>query len=115
MTAAHVVVTLLAVAAVGGIAVADLVPAAFVRANARQVGVPETWLTPLGLVKGAGAAGLLLGLLGVPVVGVLAGLGLTAFFVGAVATHLRAGDHHLAFPAGYLALVATSLALGLAG
>jgi DoxX-like family len=66
------------------------------------------------LLKAAGAAGLLLGLAGVPLVGPAAALGLTLFFVGAVVTHLRAGDHALAFPVLYLALAVASLVLGLA-
>lgn len=55
MSALAVAVTLVTVVAVGGIAVADLVRAPFVLANSRGVGVPASWLTPLGLVKGAGA------------------------------------------------------------
>lgn len=111
MTVAWVVVTLATVAAVGFVAVADLLRAPFVLANSRAVAVPATWLTPLGLAKGAGALGLLAGLAGARPIGVAAGVGLTAFFVGAVATHLRAGDHHLAFPVAYLTLAATSTTL----
>ncbi|WP_017571390.1 DoxX family protein [Nocardiopsis halotolerans] len=113
MTVAHVVVTVFAVLANGGMAVADLLRARFVLANSAAVGVPESWLTALGLLKGAGALGLLLGLLGVPLVGALAALGLTLFFVGAVVTHLRARDYALAFPLGYLFLAVGSLVLDL--
>jgi hypothetical protein len=111
VTVAWIVVTLATVAAVGVVAVADLLRAPFVLANSRAVAVPETWLTPLGLVKGAGAVGLLAGLAGARPIGVTAGIGLTSFFVGAVAIHLRAGDHHLTFPLAYLALTATSTTL----
>ncbi|NKY97011.1 DoxX family protein [Nocardiopsis alborubida] len=111
MNAVYVLVTVLAVLANGGMAVADLLRARFVLANSAAVGVPESWLTALGLLKGAGALGLLLGLLGVPVIGAAAALGLTLFFVGAVATHLRARNYALAYPLVYLALALGSLVL----
>lgn len=95
--------------AVGYVAVADLVRAPFVLANSRAVGVPEAWLTALGLTKAAGALGLVVGLAGVPAVGALAAAALTLFFVGAVATHVRANDRALQFPLAYLALSAGSL------
>ncbi|WP_435111114.1 DoxX family protein [Nocardiopsis synnemataformans] len=111
MNAVYVLVTVLAILANGGMAVADLLRARFVLANSAAVGVPESWLTALGLLKGAGALGLLLGLLGVPVVGAAAALGLTLFFVGAVVTHLRARNYALAYPLVYLALALGSLVL----
>ncbi|MFD0199983.1 MULTISPECIES: DoxX family protein [Saccharothrix] len=115
MSTAHVVVTVLAILANAGIAVADLLKAEFVLANSAEVHVPPAWLPVLGLLKGAGAVGLLLGLLGVPVVGVAAAIGLVAFFVGAVVAHVRAGVwHNIAFPGAFLALAAASLVLGLA-
>lgn len=115
MPTAHVVVTVLAILANAGIAVADLLKAKFVLANSAEVDVPPSWLPVLGVLKGAGAAGLLLGLVGVPVVGVAAAVGLTAFFVGAVVAHVRAGVwHNIAFPGAFLALAAASLVLGLA-
>ena len=114
MAFAHTVVTLLAAGALTFIAVADFVRARFVLANSAAVHVPESWLTPLGPLKLAGAVGLVLGLLGVPVVGDLAAVGLIAFFVGAIATHLRVGNHALAFPLAYLALAGASFGLGLA-
>lgn len=116
MLAAHVGITLAAVVANGAIAVADVLGARFVLANSAAVGVPRSWLTPLGLLKGAGAAGLLLGLLGVPLIGTAAAVGLVLFFVGAVGAHLRAGDRaaSLAFPLGYLVLALAVLVLGVA-
>lgn len=111
MNTAYVLVTVLAILANGGMAVADLLRARFVLANSAAVGVPESWLTVLGLLKGAGALGLLLGLLGVPVIGAAAALGLTLFFVGAVVTHLRARNYALAYPLAYLALALGSLVL----
>ena len=116
MVAVHVAVTILAIVANAGITVADLARARFVLANSASVGVPESWLTPLALLKGAGAAGLLLGLLGVPWIGTAAAAGLVLFFVGAVVAHVRAAMvwPSVAFPALYLLLAAGSLVLGLA-
>ncbi len=114
MDTAYVVVTVLAIVATGAIAAADFARAEFVLANAASVGVPESWLTPLGLLKAAGATGLALGLVGLSLVGTTAALGLTLFFVGAIVTHLRAHNLDLLFPAAYLALAASSLALSLA-
>jgi hypothetical protein len=114
VTTAHVLITVVAIAANAAIAVADLARAGFVLANSASVGVPRSWLTPLGLLKLAGAAGLLLGLAGFPLVGTAAAAGLTLFFVGAVLTHLRARNYALAFPGAYLLLAASSLVLGLA-
>lgn len=111
MFVAYVLVTIVAIAANAFIATADLVRAEFVLANSAAVGVPESWLTPLGLLKAAGAAGLLLGLLGLPLTGGAAAVGLTLFFVGAVITHLWGRNYALAFPAGFLLLAASALAL----
>jgi hypothetical protein len=114
MSNAHLVVTLVTIAATASMAIANLMHARFVLANAASVGVPESWITNLGLLKAAGAAGLLLGLLGVPLVGPAAGLGLSLFFVGAIITHLRARNYQLVFPGGYLLLSASSLVLSVA-
>jgi hypothetical protein len=57
-----------------------------------KAGVPESWLTTLGVLKVSGAAGLLLGLLGVPYIGAAAALGLVLFFIGAIVVHVRARD-----------------------
>lgn len=106
-------VTVVAVAANLAMAVADLRRADFVLANSAGVGVPESWLVPLGLLKGAGAVGLLVGLLGAAPVGVAAAAGLTLFFVGAIVTHLRARNYALAFPVGFLLLAVGSLTFAL--
>jgi DoxX-like family len=95
-----------------GIAIADFVPAEFVLANSAEVGVPRPWLPALGAAKLAGAVGLLIGLLGLRALGIAAATGLVLFFVGAVATHLRAKVlYNIAFPGAYLLLSTASLAL----
>lgn len=112
MVITHIGVTVVAILANAFAAAADFARARFVLDNSASVGVPLSWLTPLGLLKAAGAAGLLVGLLGVPVIGAAAASGLVLFFVGALVTHLRAGDRSasLAFPASFLLLAAAALA-----
>lgn len=115
MYAAYVSVTVLAILLNGGMAIADYAQASFVLANSSSVGVPRSWLPTLATLKAAGAVGLLLGLLGVPLIGPAAALGLVLFFVGAIVTHARA--HALTtswFPGTFLAVAAASLVLGLA-
>jgi hypothetical protein len=112
MHTAYIVITLITAIATGGIAVADLIPAGFVLANSAEVGVPRSWLVPLAAAKLAGAIGLLVGLLGLRALGIAAAAGLVLFFIGAVATHIRAHVvYNIAFPGTYLCLSIASLAL----
>ncbi|WP_299531473.1 DoxX family protein [uncultured Streptomyces sp.] len=62
----------------------------------------------LGVVQVAGAAGLVVGL-GWGALGVAAAAGLTLYFAGAVAAHLRAGDYRGAPPAAVLTAAAVAL------
>jgi predicted ATPase len=112
MHAAYIVITLITAAATAGIAVADLIPARFVLANSAEVGVPRSWIPPLAAAKLAGAAGLVVGLVALPALGIAAAVGLVLFFVGAVITHLRARViYNIAFPGAYLCLSAATLVL----
>ncbi|MEU4175062.1 DoxX family protein [Streptomyces sp. NPDC026589] len=87
------------------IAVADLARAPFVLANSAEVRLPPTAVPYLATLKLAGAVGLLIGLFGVPWLGLAAGVGLIAFFVGAVLAHVRARVfHNIAFPGAFLLL-----------
>jgi hypothetical protein len=75
METAYIVVTLTTAIITAGIAVADLIPAGFVLANSAEVGVPRSWLPAPGAVKLAGAVGLIVGLLGLPALGIAAAAG----------------------------------------
>jgi hypothetical protein len=87
MFTAYVVVTLLAIAADVFSGVAALVHFKPIIPGMLKAGVPESWLTfPIGTLKTAGAFGLLLGLIGVPLIGTTAAIGLVLFFVCAVYT-----------------------------
>ncbi|MFG2315955.1 DoxX family protein [Streptomyces tendae] len=115
MFTAYVAVCVAAIVADASIAVADLLRARFVLANSAEVGVPASWLPWLAALKAAGAAGLLVGLLGAGALGTAAAAGLVLFFVGAVAAHVRARVfHNIAFPVGYLALNTAALVVGVA-
>jgi hypothetical protein len=113
---AYVLVTALAVAANAFSGIAALVHFKPILPGMARAGVPESWLTfPIGTLKTAGAAGLLLGLLAVPLVGTAAAVGLIAFFVCAVYTHIRASDYSqqfgLAIGFGLLAVAVLTLHL----
>jgi hypothetical protein len=91
-----------------GIGLADLVKARFVLATSAAVDVPPGWLPLLGTLKLAGAAGLLLGLLGVRPIGLAAATGLVLFFTGAIVAHVRARK----FATGVAPLAFLGLAVG---
>ena len=114
MFTAYVVVTLMAVAASAFVAIANFMRLEFVLTTAAKVSVPESWITTLGLLNAAAALGLLLGLVGVPLIGTAAALGLVLYFVGAIITHLRARDHSIGPAAAFLLLAVAALVLGLA-
>ncbi|MEW2356796.1 DoxX family protein [Spirillospora sp. NPDC029432] len=115
MYAAYVTVAIATIIANTAITIADLARARFVLANSAEVGLPPAWLPYLAALKGAGAAGLLIGLVALPALAVAAATGLVLFFTGAVIAHVRARVfHNIAFPGGYLALAAASLALAVA-
>ncbi|MFG1925127.1 DoxX family protein [Cryptosporangium sp. NPDC048952] len=89
---------------------AKIAKAQFVLQNASEVGVPRRWIPSLAFLEGAGTAGVILGLLGLPWLGVAAAAGLVLFFVGAVTAHVRAGVlHNIAFPATFLLLAIVAL------
>jgi hypothetical protein len=113
MLTAYDVVTILAAAMTGYSAYGALTRAPWVCENLIKYGVPKSWLVPLGIVKAAGAVGLLAGLM-VPTIGVAAALGLVAYFTAAVATVVRARYFsHIAYPVVFLLPPAASFALWL--
>jgi hypothetical protein len=113
---AYVIVVLLAVSTNGFSGVAALLHFKPILPGMTQAAVPESWLTfPIGTLKTAGAAGLLIGLFGVPFIGTAAAIGLILFFVCALYTHIRAHDYSLQFGLanGFLLLNVATLVLGL--
>ena len=115
MFVAYVVVTIVTIIANAAVAIADLSRAQFVLANSAEVGVPPSWLPLLAALKAAGAAGLLIGLLGFRYLGIAAAIGLVLFFTGALTVHVRAlVFYNLAFPGTFWLLAAASLVLAIA-
>lgn len=113
---AYVVVSVLTALANGFSATIDLVPS--IRPKRlliamAEVGVPESWLPILGILKAAGALGLLVGIV-VPPIGTAAAVGLIVFFVGAIIAHLRVRDYSFGPQYVFLLLAVATLVLGLA-
>lgn len=73
-----------------------------------SLGLPESLLLFLVAAQVSGAAGLVVGIWWGPL-GIAAAVGLTLYFAGAVASHLRVGDHKGAPPAIVLTLIAIAL------
>jgi hypothetical protein len=109
---AYIAVTILAAAANLFSAGADFVRYEQVAVNMARAGVPESWMTTLGILKAAGALGLLAGI-AVPPIGIAAAAGLILFFVGAIITHLRGRFYAFTLPAGFLTLAVAALVLRL--
>ena len=109
---AYIPVTVVTIVANGIISIADLARAKFVLANMARVGVPVSWLPFLAALQLAGAAGLLLGLVGVPLIGTVAAMGLVLKFVGAIVTHIRSRAYgSIVFPGAFLVLAIASFVL----
>ena len=113
MFSAYVVVTLMAIAASTFVAIANFMRLKFVLITADKVGVPRSWMTVLGSLNAAAALGLLVGLIGAPLIGTAAAVGLVLYFVGAIVTHLRARDYSIGPAAAFLVLAVAALVLGL--
>jgi hypothetical protein len=110
--AAYVAVTICTIFVNAFAAAADFSRARFVLATMREVRVPEPWLPLLGVLKAAAVVGLLIGLVWLPPMGIAAAIGLVLFFIGAIATHVRARVlYNVAFPGFFLALAIATLVL----
>jgi DoxX-like family len=114
MSTAYIVVTLVGAAMAAFSAGSVFFHAKWVVQPLADYRVPRPWWPWLGTAKAAGAAGLVVGLF-VPVIGVLAGVGLVLYFAGAVVTVIRSGHlSHVPFPLVFVAPVLASLTLALA-
>ncbi|MGW8376347.1 DoxX family protein [Streptomyces sp. ODS28] len=106
-------VTLLAAGVNGMAAVANLVGHDYPLREAERLRVPRGWTLPLGLLLGAGALGLVVGI-GVPGLGTAAAGGLVVYFLGALNVHLRVRDWKLGAWGLFFALAVGALAVNLA-
>jgi uncharacterized membrane protein len=106
----YIVVTILAAAANIFSATLDFIRYKPILINMAKVGVSESWITTLGILKAAGALGLLIGI-GVPAVGIAAAAGLVLFFIAAIIIHLRGHDHSFGLAIAFLFLAIAALGL----
>jgi len=113
MFIAYIVVTVLAAAANMFSATLDFIRYKQILTNMARVGVPESWLTTLGIFKAAGAIGLLVGIR-VPLIGIAAATGLVLFFIAAIITHLRGRDYSFGLAIVFLLLALAALVLRVA-
>lgn len=109
MTTAYIVLAVVTAAVNLWAAIGDFLHTQSTMKNVATVEVPSSWLVPLGLLKTAGAMGLLVGIV-IPVIGVAAAIGLVLFFVCAVFAHLRVRWYStLPFPVTFLVLAVGAL------
>ena len=113
MFTAYLIVTILSAAANIFSATCDFVRYEKVSIAMAKAGVPESWMTTLGVLKAAGALGLLVGIV-VPLIGTAAAVCLILFFVGAIIAHLRRRDYSLGPAILFLLLAVAAVVLRLA-
>jgi hypothetical protein len=111
MLIAYDAVGSLTAAAIGLIATLGFLRSPWVVENMTSVGLEPSSVYPLGLLKTAGAVGLLVGI-ALPALGVAAAIGLVLFFIGAITAHVRAREFAtIPFPGMFLVLAVASLVL----
>jgi DoxX-like protein len=110
MFIAYLIVTVLTAGANISSATLDFIHYKQVSLSMAKAGVPESWMSLLGILKAVAALGLLVGI-GIPLIGAAAGLGLICFFIAALIIHLRAQDYSLGLPVFFLVLAVATLAL----
>jgi hypothetical protein len=71
-----------------------------------DVGIPLSYFPVLAACELAGALGLILGIFW-PLLGVLAGVGLALYFVGAILSHIRVHDFKGIGPAFFMLVIVT--------
>jgi hypothetical protein len=112
MFIAYVIVTIVTAAANIYAAANDFIRPAWLLSSMSKLGVPESRLPTLGVLKAAGAVGLLAGF-AVPFIGAAAAIGLVVFFAAAIITHLRAADHGFGIAVVFLLLAVAALVLAI--
>jgi hypothetical protein len=111
MSVALAIISILLAALLAFAAVRKLSHAQHVVQTYARVGVPEDKLDYLAMILLAGAAGLLLGLAWPPI-GLAAAVGVTCYFILAIASHIRADDiRNLPTPIALEAMAVAALVL----
>lgn len=101
MFTAYIIFTILAIVSNAFSATMDFIRFERVVVAMEKAGVPTSWMFLLGVLKGAGALGLLVGF-AVPLIGAAAAIGIVLFYIAAIITHLRARDYSIGYPTVYL-------------
>ncbi|GIF63570.1 membrane protein [Asanoa ishikariensis] len=94
MFGAYVTVTILASVFTAIAAVTYFAGHDYPKAQLDMKRLPHSWMPMLGAFLAAGSVGLLAGF-AVPLLGILASIGLVLYFVGALVAHLRVGSRNL--------------------
>jgi hypothetical protein len=113
MFIAYVVFTLLAAFFTGGCAYTYLTGHDYPKAMMTMKRIPHSWGPLLGGLLAAGTLGLLAGF-AVPLLGVLAAIGLELYFVLALFAHLRVGSRKLSGWALFFVVVTAALVVNVA-
>lgn len=113
MFAAYVTITIIASVFTGIAAVTYLIGHEYPRAQADMKRVPRSWVPVLGILLAAGSLGLLAGF-AVPLLGILAAIGLVLYFLGALIAHLRVGSRQLVGWAVFFSTTVAALTVNLA-
>ena len=113
MHAAYLICTCLAALTCAYAVYLNLTHASLVTDTAQRLHLPQSLMVPFGILLGSAGAGLLAGL-AVPVLGTAAAAGLVAYFVIALAAHLRVRDFQLTWALIYLSVAVAALATGVA-
>jgi hypothetical protein len=112
MFIAYVTITLLTAFFAGSAAFTYLTGHDYPKAMMKMKRIPLSWGPMLGGVLAAGTIGLLAGF-AVPLLGVLAAIGLELYFVLALVAHLRVGSRKLAGWALFFVTVTAALVINL--
>ncbi|MFF9804505.1 DoxX family protein [Streptomyces coeruleorubidus] len=114
MFIAYVVVASLLALVLIGSGRAKLVRDEKVTEGMHKIGVPDSWFPRLSALEFAGALGLIVGIFYRPL-GIAASAGVVVYFIGAIATHLRAKDTKgLPMPTVLMAAAVAPLLFGIA-
>ncbi|GAA2760888.1 DoxX family protein [Actinopolymorpha rutila] len=112
MFIAYVTVTILAAVFTGSAAVTYLIGHDYPKAQMAMKRLPLSWGPKLGSLLAAGAVGLVAGF-AVPLLGLLAAVGLELYFIGALIAHRRVGSRKLVGWAVFFATESAALAVHL--
>ncbi len=117
MYVAYVSATLAAIVANAFSGIAALLHVTSIIPAMAQAGVPESWLTfPIDTLKTAAPAVFLIGLIGVPLFGIVAAIVLIMFFASAIGSPARARGNspRLGLVIGFLVLAIVTLVINVA-